>query len=681
MTHRSRIPTVPLEQPWQLVLCLIGVDYFSTLAYLPSMAVEAAGPLAPMAAGGIVLVTFLLAMPTYWYLVGRSTDGRGTAGIFEEHIPGWRGKILVLTLLGFAAADFVITRSLSLADASIHLIHNPHGQRLLASLPSSLSIGQRTLWPPLEYALARLLDPQVATTILLAIASFALWRLLKRGLTRRILLFTAGAVSCYLALTALVILGALIHVARNPYIGQAWLDTVFSVSPQNITAAAEPQRHWLWAWLGAALWSFPQLALGLSGFEMIMTTLPRVSGGFRPSTSAIPSRVHNARKLMLVAAAIMAVYLVSAVVVTTLLVPNEALLPNGAAEHRALAYLAHGSPVNGGAGAAAISPLFGDRFGDLFDIASAVILCLAGASVTLGLQNLLPHYLNRLGMELSWAGRVGVILNVLNVIVLVITVVFRASPTSQQWAYATSVLVLLAGAAFAVAKDLRHNPTVIPHARLGRRLATATAAFFLFMTGVTVTVNRAGLAIAMMFVSAIVVSSFISRWIRSTELRLEGFDFADAASTRRWSELQRCGAKVLVPHRPGWASLPTKNEELHRAYRINLATTVLFIEVRLGDPSNFYQRPLIKLERDGTLEVLRVSRCVSVSHVLAAICLELCCEGAEPPQIIFGWSHESPMAANLNFLLLGEGNIPWMVKELICEAIPDVTRQPCVRIG
>jgi hypothetical protein len=60
----------------------------------------------------------------------------------------------------------------------------------------------------------------------------------------------------------------------------------------------------------------------------------------------------------------------------------------------------------------------------------------------MGLQSMLPHYLNRLGMEMSWAGRIGVILIVLNMIVLLITVVFRASPSAQQWAYATSVLAL-----------------------------------------------------------------------------------------------------------------------------------------------------------------------------------------------------------------------------------------------
>ena len=89
----------------------------------------------------------------------------------------------------------------------------------------------------------------------------------------------------------------------------------------------------------------------------------------------------------------------------------------------------------------------------------------------------------------------------------------------------------------------------------------------------------------------------------------------------------------------------------------------------------------MKIEREGDLEVIRVSRCVSVSHVLAAICLELCRDGGEPPEIIFGWSNESPLAANLNFLLLGEGNIPWMVKELVRKAIPKDARPPRVLIG
>jgi len=681
MHEPLRPGSVTSSNPWPLVLCLVGVDYFSTLAYLPSIAVEAAGPLAPVAAGSVVLVTFLLALPVYWYLVGRSSDGRGATGVLEDRIPGWRGKLAVLTLLGFAAADFVITRSLSLADAAVHLIHNPHGKRWLERLPEGLFLDEHMLWSPLEYVIRRIIDPQVAITLGLSIVSFGAWQVLKRGVTRRILVVTVISVCCYLLLTALVIGSALVYLAQHGDIWQGWVDTIFATGPLEGDIAEPSDSGWLWAWLGVALWSFPQMALGISGFEMIMTVAPQVRGDHEQHGGAASDRVRNTRKLMFTAASIMAVYLVSAVAVTTLLVPQEELGRDGAAEHRALAYLAHGSPLAGGESAAALNPLFGDRFGDLFDLSTVVILCLAGASVTMGLQNLLPHYLHRLGMEVSWAGKVGIILHVLNAIVLLVTVVFRASPSSQQWAYATSVLVLLAGASLAAAKDLSDC------AQPGRRrsvlitFSALSAGFFLAMTGITVLINQSGLTIAMTFVAAILISSFISRWIRSTELRFEGFDFASEMTRRRWDELCRSGTKVLAPHRPGLVSLAEKSRVLQRDYRLNPATPIIFIEAILGDPSNFYQKPLMKIEHEGDLEVIRVSHCVSVSHVLAAICLELCRDGGEPPEIIFGWSSEPPLAANLNFLLLGEGNIPWMVKELVRKAMPNSARQPRILIG
>jgi hypothetical protein len=393
------------------------------------------------------------------------------------------------------------------------------------------------------------------------------------------------------------------------------------------------------------------------------------------------SRVRDTRKLMITAAAIMTVYLVSAVVVTTLLVPTAALEPGGPAQHRALAYIAHGEPLADGVESRAVNSLFGPHFGDVYDLSTALVLCLAGASVSMGLRNLLPHYLNRLGMEVSWAGRVGVIVHVLNLVILVVTVVFRASPSSQQWAYATSVLVLLAGAATAAAFDRRRRPPLGLRRLFRSGHFAAGAAFFLAMTGLTVFINSSGITIALSFVAAILASSFISRWIRSTELRFEGFEFADEATRMRWDELGRSGPKVLAPHRPGLTSLAEKHRELQRQYRLDDATPVLFIEAELGDPSNFYQQPLMRIEREDNLEVIRVSRCCSVSHVLASICIELCNGGGDPPEIVFGWSNEPPLAANLNFLLLGEGNIPWMVKALVRRALRDAPRQPRIVIG
>ena len=678
MTHTETVAAPQRTHAWLLVLTLVGVDYFSTLAYLPSMAVAAAGPLAPLAAGGVVLVTFLLALPIYWYVVGRSPDGRGATGLLEDLTPGWRGKMIVLTLLGFAAADFVITRSLSLADAAIHLIHNPHGQRLLARLPQTFLGEDPASWSWWERGAALIMAPQVAVTLGLSIVSFGLWQLIKDGLSRRMLWTTALATLVYLTLVAIVIVSGLAYLGRHPEI---WEATIASLHVGDGADAAGDLIERRWEWLKIVLWSFPQMALGLSGFEMIMTVAPQVRGRGDDTPEKPVGRIRNTRKLMLTAASIMAVYLVSAVSVTSLLVPRSALAPGGAAEHRALAYLAHGSLLADGATGEALSPLFGENFGDVFDLSTALVLCLAGISVTLGLKNLLPHYLHRLGMEVGWAGKVGAILHLLNAIILIVTVVFRASPSSQQWAYATSVLVLLGGAAIAAARDLLQPGMRTFGRALGGGLAALGAGFFFSLTGLTVLINHSGITIALAFVASIVVSSFISRWIRSTELRFEGFSFANLESERRWAELSRLGPRVLAPHRPGLMSLADKRLTLLRDYRLAADEEVLFVEATLGDPSDFYQRPLMSVEREDAIEVVRVSHCVSVAHVLAAICLEMCDDEAPPPEIIFGWSNEAPLAANLNFLLLGEGNVPWMVRELVLNAGLEPHRQPRILIG
>src|SRR6059058_3866228 len=116
----------PFRAAWPWVLCVIGLDYLSTLAYQPSIAFSAAGRLAPLATVLVAAATLLLALPVYWYIAGRSPHGGGSTALLERVIPGWFGKLLVLVLLSFGAVDLVFTRTFSAADAAEHLIHNPY---------------------------------------------------------------------------------------------------------------------------------------------------------------------------------------------------------------------------------------------------------------------------------------------------------------------------------------------------------------------------------------------------------------------------------------------------------------------------------------------------------------------------------------------------------------------------
>jgi hypothetical protein len=486
-------------------------------------------------------------------------------------------------------------------------------------------------------------------------------------------------VTIYLVLVGIVVGSGLIYVAAHGDLWGNWWHAVQDISSQGSIAQHPIAGIATLSFL--SLWAFPQLALGLSGFELTMTITPLVRGGVGSSRDDQKERIGNTRKLLCAAAGMMALLVMGSVLVTTLLVPREALAPGGLAEDRALAYLAHAGLLADGEGGSRLNSWFGATFGSLFDASTISVLSLAGASVIMGLRGMLPHYLHRLGMALTWAGQTGFVMHLLNIIILIVTVAFHASITTQQWAYATSVLVLIAGAALAAGLDVWRRLHRLTWRWLIVMPFLLSCGFFLTMTAVTTLMHPSGVIIASSFVVTIVVTSFVSRWLRSTELRFEGFAFSDDAARMRWEAICRREFQVVVPHRPGLLSLSNKNRQIQREFRLNASVPILFVEATLGDPSEFYHQPLMTIDDQDGLEVLRVSKCASISHVLASICLALCRPGGRPPEVIFGWSNERPLAANLNFLLLGEGNIPWMVRELVRHAVPDVRFQPRIHIG
>ena len=678
MNLNAHARPVASAHPWWLVLGLIGVDYFSTLAYLPSIAVASAGAWAPWAALLVVLVTLFIALPVYSYVLGRSPHGQGATGLIDRNVAGWRGKLLILILMGFVAADFVVTRSLSLADAAVHVNHNSHWAALVDQFVPSADRLKEHLGADLARWLAPYWNRQIGVTLALMGLAVLFWLLLARGFTRRVLWLGTIITVLYLALNALLLGGLLIHLSAHPDLLQRWWNE-FPTLPHN-GAASLRWEGISFALIALVILSFPQMALGISGYELSMSLTPLVHGADDDDPDVPRARIRKTRRLLLIAALIMAVFMCVSVLLTTLLVPPAAMDGEGVATHRALSYLAHGGLLTTGERADQWWPLLGDVFGTVYDLSTIVILCLAGVSVMISLRDLVPKYLHRMGMELSWAVRFSIIVQVFNVIILLVTFVFKASVSAQEWAYSTSVQVLLTGAALAALLDLwkrAPNRWLKPLIALPALLAVL---FFLGTTLLTVWQNWSGVVIAGCFVAALLFSSFVSRWMRSMELRFQGFTFADSAAMHRWEEICRLNFQVLVPHRPGMYPLAQKNEEIRKKHRVPPDAHLIFIQVEIGDPSDFTNKPLMRIVQEDGLEVIRIERAVSIAHTIAAIGLEFRRVG-QPPEIIFGWSQESPLAANLNFLLLGEGNVPWMVQQLVHKAEPDEARRPRIVIG
>jgi hypothetical protein len=603
-------------------MCLTGVDYFSTLGYQPGIAALAAGALSPIATLILVLLTLLGALPMYRRVAGESPRGEGSIAMLERLLPWWSGKLFVLCLLGFAATDFVITITLSAADAAAHLLENPF-------VPAALA-GHR-----------------IGVTLFLVVVLGAVFL---KGF-REAIGIAVGLVLAYLLLNVIVVAVSIAHVLERPAIIADWQHAL-------VVQHGNP-----WTMLAVSLLLFPKLALGLSGFETGVAVMPLVRGDATDTDDRPTGRIRNTRRLLLTAALIMSVFLIASSFVTIVLIPAAEFEPGGRANGRALAYLAHA--------------FLGEWFGTLYDASTILILWFAGASAMAGLLNIMPRYLPRYGMAPEWAGAVRPLVLVFMAVAIGVTLIFDADVDAQGGAYATGVLVLMSSAAVAVTLSVRRRGT-----RIGSIAFGLIALVFAYTTVVNVIERPDGVKIAAIFIGAIVVVSLLSRVWRVTELRVARIDL-DPEAERYIAEAAGHGPIHVIAHDPahrGTDEYALKEREQRACSRIPPGDAVVFLEVVVCDSSDFASAMKVTGHQVARYRVLRAES-ATIPNSIAAFLLHLRDTTGQIPHSYFAWSEAGPVSQVLRYLLFGEGDVPPVTHEVLRRSEPDRDRRPVIHVA
>ncbi|QFR02034.1 APC family permease [Streptomyces phaeolivaceus] len=609
-------------QPWWRVMCLTGVDYFSTLGYQPGIAALAAGLLSPVATVVLVIVTLAGALPVYRRVAEESPRGEGSIAMLERLLTFWKGKLFVLTLLGFAATDFLITITLSAADASTHLIENPH-------LTDALH------------------DKQLLITLILIALLGAVFL---KGFLEAIGVAVA-LVAVYLALNVVVVVAGLWHVITEGHVVTDW-STALTAEHGNV-----------FVMIGVALIVFPKLALGLSGFETGVAVMPHVKGDPGDTEADPKGRIRDTKKLLTAAAVIMSVFLICTSFITTLLIPEKEFEPGGDANGRALAHLAH--------------DYLGSAFGTVYDVSTIAILWFAGASAMAGLLNLMPRYLPRYGMAPHWARAVRPMVIVFTLVGFLVTWIFDADVDAQGGAYATGVLVLISSAAIAVTIAAR---------KAGQRNWTIAfgviSAVFLYTTVLNVIERPDGVKIGACFIAGIILVSLLSRLARAFELRVTSVRL-DTTAERFVRDIAHRKIRFIAnePDNRDLAEYREKIEQIRHDNDVPGAEDFVFVEVTVTDPSEFEAGLTVRGEvMHGRYRVLTLESS-SIPNALAALLLHVRDSTGAIPHIYFEWTEGGPFANFLRFFLFGQGEVAPVTREVLREAERNRARRPRVHVG
>ncbi len=624
-------------------MCLTGVDYFSTLGYQPGIAFIAAGALSPIATLILVLLTLFGALPIYNRVAAESPKGEGSIAMLEALFSRWKGKLFVLVLLGFVATDFVITITLSAADATAHVLENPFVHSHLPFLS----------------------HPVYVTLALVALLGAVFIKGFKEAIGIAVFL-----VGIYLFLNVIVVVFGLYEVFTHPELLTNWKTALFTV--KNGNGAFEPRN--LLMVIGLSLIVFPKLALGLSGFETGVAVMPLIKS---------PNRIGNTRKLLATAALIMSFMLISSSFMTSVLIPEKEFCPQvacddisnlddlpqfcvcgeekGRANGRALAFIAHEN--------------LGEIFGTVYDISTILILWFAGASAMAGLLNIVPRYLPRYGMAPDWTRATRPLVLVITAICFAVTIIFKADVDAQGGAYATGVLVLMSSAAIAVTISAKKRKNVWWTA------FAAISLVFIYTTITNVFERPDGIKIASFFIFTIIAASFISRVMRTTEVRIDKIVLDEKA--REFLDELAHGEIRIVANRLETGDVEEyrfKEHEKRVDNHIPSSDPILFYEITPGDASEFKGKLKIYGVDINGYKILRTSA-PAVPNAIAAFLLYLRDTTGKIPHAYFGWSEGNPLKYLLRYVLFGEGDTAPVTREILRKAEPNPALRPNVHVG